>query len=298
MGFKGHVLYDELVAIGAIDPSAIEPYYPRVRDREDVGVMRCARSGVVFLDRIDHVSENYYSDQEGLNYWSKEGREAGLKETGEDDRRRAALIRDMVKGKVYADVGTGLGGILDLVKDDVKEAHAVEPQRNARNMLTGLGYRSHASTADLAASGTRCDVVTLFHVFEHLVEPLAELERIHEALRPGGVVVIEVPHARDALLSLYDLDAFKRFTFWSEHLVLHTHASLDRYLEKAGFSSIHVRGIQRYPLANHLYWLKAGMPGGQNHWPQLRDAKVEEAYARLLDRNSLSDTLLATAVRA
>ncbi|MBK6776475.1 MAG: class I SAM-dependent methyltransferase [Flavobacteriales bacterium] len=295
MMLKNHPLSEELVALGIIDPSAVVEYFPRVRDRADVKALRCEKSGVIFLDRVDHVGSSYYSEQDGLHYWSSEDRAQGLALTREDDQRRAAALRSLVKGKAVADVGTGLGGILDLLKDDGRELHAVEPQRHARNMLMDLGYKAHASSKDLADAGVQLDVITLFHVFEHLVEPLRELREIHRALAPGGTVIIEVPHANDALLALYDLASFKAFTLWSEHLVLHTKASLERYLGAAGFVDIQVTGVQRYPLANHLYWLKEGKPGGQNIWPELRDAEVERAYAAMLDRSDYADTLWAIA---
>ncbi len=295
MNFKGHPLYDELVRLGIVIPASVSEYYPRVRDREDVAVMRCANTGVIFLSRIDHVAANYYSEQEGLSYWSKEGREAGLQETSEDDRRRASAIGSLVAGKVYADVGTGLGGILDLVKTVAKEVHAVEPQRSARRALEALGYTAHASAAELAVCGTHFDVITLFHVFEHLVEPMAELERLYTSLAPGGTILIEVPHANDALLASYDLEAFKKFTFWGEHLILHTRKSLEHYLQSAGFENISVDGFQRYPLANHMYWLKEGKPGGQDHWSFLRDKDVEGSYARMLNKLDRTDTLIAVA---
>ena len=295
MDIQRHALSDELVQLGIIDMAAVTPYYPCVRDRADVAVLRCGKSGLIFLSRIDHVAENYYSDQDGLSYWSEEGREAGLLATREDDERRAAMMRPLVKGKVFADVGTGLGGILDLLKADAKELHAVEPQRQAREMLQGLGYSAHASAAELASSGTKCDVITLFHVFEHLLEPMSELKDLYEALAPGGKLIIEVPHAKDALLSTYDLEAFKAFTFWSEHLILHTRESLSRYLSVAGFTGIEVRGVQRYPLANHLYWLRHGKPGGQSIWPELNAPESASAYARMLENMDRTDTLVAVA---
>jgi SAM-dependent methyltransferase len=137
--------------------------------------------------------------------------------------------------------------------------------------------------------------VTLFHVFEHLDDPLASLRLIGRALRPGGRLVVEVPHARDFLLSFADLDAFKQFTFWSEHLILHTRRSLEVFLRAAGFVDVIVEGFQRYPLANHLHWLAKGQPGGQHHWAPLLDADVDRAYAAMLARLDVTDTLIATA---
>uniref|UniRef100_UPI00329703D5 class I SAM-dependent methyltransferase n=1 Tax=Salmonella enterica TaxID=28901 RepID=UPI00329703D5 len=79
-------------------------------------------------------------------------------------------IKTLVTGKRYVDVGSGMGGILDLVKPWAKEVHAVEPQKDIRNTLERLGYNVHASIASLASQDTKFDLVTLFHVFEHLTE--------------------------------------------------------------------------------------------------------------------------------
>ena len=35
-------------------------YASRVRDREDVGVLIDRNSGIVFVDRSDHININYY----------------------------------------------------------------------------------------------------------------------------------------------------------------------------------------------------------------------------------------------
>lgn len=295
MKFDEHALYKEMVALGIVRPEAVVEFFPRVQDRDDVRVLRCERSGVIFLSRIDHIATSYYSEMSDLSYWSKEGRADELRTTFEDDSRRARMINDLVRGRSVVDVGSGTGGVLDLLKPQASEVLAVEPQKAARAMLTELGYSVFANADELKASGRAFDVITLFHVFEHLVEPLAELRRLYDCLAPGGSLVIEVPQARDALITTYDIEAFKRFTFWSEHLVLHTRESLEKYLRAAGFQSVHVQGLQRYPLANHLYWLREGKPGGQKIWAELRDPTVEEAYSTLLDRLDRTDTLWAVA---
>lgn len=295
MDLKNHSIYNELVALGIVNPAAVTRFYPAVRDRDDVGVLRCNQSGVIFLDRVDHVETSYYADKEGTSYWSSSDRTAGLRLTWEDDHRRAAQIRELVSDKAYADVGSGLGGILDLMKEHAAGIHAVEPQNDARALLKELGYPAYASIKELSQQDTKFDLITLFHVFEHITDPLDSLKMLRKALKPGGKVFIEVPHAGDALISLYNLDAFKKFTFWSEHLVLHTRKSLEAYLFAAGFSSVTVSGFQRYPLANHLHWLHKNEPGGHVRLPQMRNAALEEAYAATLAKSDMNDTLIAIA---
>lgn len=297
MARPSHALYDELVRNGLITAGTLTPFHPAVRDRPDVEVWRCERSGVILLDRIDHIGTNYYPDQAGLTYWDPQGRAQGLVATREDDIRRAHWLSQMIAGRRFLDIGTGLGGVLDLVRPIAAHVAAVEPQAEAAAMLRGLGYEVHSTAQELTSSGIRFDVATLFHVFEHMTRPLEELQHIHQLLDTGGRIVVEVPHARDALITRFACLPFRKFTFWSEHLVLHTRDSLSRYLELAGFVDVQVTGVQRYPLANHLYWLSYGGPGGQARWPELRSGPVDQAYAELLDRADLTDTLIAVGTK-
>ena len=128
-----------------------------------------------------------------------------------------------------------------------------------------------------------------------MVEPLETLKKLHRHLSPGGKLIIEVPHAGDALIKTYNLESFKAFTFWSEHLILHTRKSLETFLRAAGFNRVRIEGFQRYPLANHLYWLKEGKPGGQEILKQFRNEELEKAYAENLNKVDQTDTIIAIA---
>lgn len=292
---NSNTIYNELLKLGIINAQTVAPFFPEVRDRKDVGVLRCSSSGVIFLDRTDHVGSSYYEEKAGTSYWSSEDRATGLKETAEDDNRRHAQIKELVKGKKYADVGSGLGGILDLVKPLASEIVAVEPQKDIRENLQHLGYNALATIEELSQQKTQYDFITLFHVFEHITNPLESLKMLNASLASGGKIFIEVPHAGDALINAFNLEAFKKFTFWSEHLILHTRKSLEKYLSEAGFKNISVKGFQRYPLANHMGWLRDGKPGGQKVLTGFRDEKLEACYNDFLDRTDQTDTIIAIA---
>jgi len=111
----------------------------------------------------------------------------------------------------------------------------------------------------------------------------------------GATLIIEVPHARDALIDLYDCDSFKKFSFWSQHLILHTAESLRIFLQETGFRVEAINFIQRYPVSNHLHWLSRGMPGGHNKWCFLDTPDLRNAYAASLGKSGISDTLIAIA---
>jgi 2-polyprenyl-3-methyl-5-hydroxy-6-metoxy-1,4-benzoquinol methylase len=292
----GNSIKELLISLKMCDPESIEDYYPQVRDRNDISVKRCKKSGVIFLSSTDHIGDNYYAEKADLQYWTKYDRSKALNECMEDDLRRAKDFGRYIRNNKWLDIGTGIGGVLDLLSKETEATYAIEPQAGAREALLKCGYSVYASI-DEARSGY-FDVVTLFHVFEHMVEPLDSLKAIGSKMRIGGKIIIEVPHANDFLLSLLNLDVFKEFTLWSEHLILHTRTSIKVLLNEAGFSNIVIKGIQRYPLANHLFWLAKGKPGGHKVWADLIPYELNAAYADRLAELDFTDTLVAFANKA
>lgn len=278
----------ELYDLGIVHEEHVEPFHPRVRDREDIGALRDRETGVIFLDTTEHMDIAHYEAMEGGSYWGGEDREKALALYREDDVRRATQFKEHITGKDFIDIGCGTGGLLDHVKDIAKSIAGVEPQQYIREELERLAYPMHRLPHDVPEKSF--DVAGLFHVLEHITTPLETLTSVRNVLRPGGTVIIEVPHARDVLLKL---EAFKAFTLWSEHLVLHTRESLAKYLSAAGFTNIEVSGFQRYPLSNHIGWMVDGTPGGQKRYTVL-DSEAAE-YAKLLEASDQTDTLIATA---
>ena len=107
----------------------------------------------------------------------------------------------------------------------------------------------------------RYDIITLFHVLEHMPDPRSSLISLGEKLHPHGELIIEVPNANDALLSLYQSPDFKKFAYWSCHLFVFNEYSLATLIRQAGYKVNYIKQNQRYPLSNHLHWLSRGKPG-------------------------------------
>src|SRR5688572_19105724 len=244
-------IFKLLLNLGLCTEESISDYFPRVRDREDVKVLKCNRSGVIFLSASDHIGMSDYSEKKSFEYWGAEDRRAAIMSCIEDSNRRFENFRYLIANRKWIDIGTGAGGILDLLSPLAAQTVAVEPQEEARKALIDLGYSVYSEVKDVKEEGFQ--VASLFHVFEHLFDPIETLLEIKSKMAVGGKIIIEVPHANDLLISFFNSDNFKNFTFWSEHLILHTRESLQRFLSAAGFKNIVVKGYQRYPLANHFY---------------------------------------------
>lgn len=132
-------------------------------------------------------------------------------------------------------------------------------------------------------------------MLEHIPDPVPFLRELVSKSAAGGRILIEVPNADDALLSLYRSKAFSEFTYWSPHLFLYNPGTLARLLEKAGLARgrFSISQFQRYPLSNHLMWLAQDRPGGHAAWSFLDSPALNEAYAASLASQGRCDTLIA-----
>jgi len=74
------------------------------------------------------------------------------------------------------------------------------------------------------------DVITMVHVLEHIVDPIAVLETLRGKLAPGGLLLIEVPH--------HPANPFELLI--ADHRTHFTSDSLTRALAAAGFEIVSV----------------------------------------------------------
>ena len=139
------------------------------------------------------------------------------------------------------------------------------------------------------------DVITLFHVYEHITDPLNFTKTLNSKLKSNGKIIIEVPHAEDILIKIFNLNSFKKFTFWSEHLILHSKKTLKKFIEHGNFKIIQIHGIQRYNLMNHLYWIFKNKPGGHIRLKKYSFKIINNIYDKILKYLNLTDTLIIVA---
>ena len=147
------------------------------------------------------------------------------------------------------DVGCGNGEFMLRMRELGWEAHGVDFDARALQQAraAGLSVRE-GRLADLDPHERRYDAVTLGHVIEHLHDPVAELRRARELLRPGGMVWLATPNVealghrlfRESWLALDP----------PRHLVLFNAASLTAVLERAGFAP-----VRRLPPGPGARWL-------------------------------------------
>lgn len=263
-----------------------------VRDRPEIAVLECEACGLVFLESMDHINAGYYEESGMHTGGDALPIQQWLKECYADDLRRYEFLREVAVGKDLLDFGAGAGGFARLIQPLANTVSVLELENRLQEHYDEMSCERFAGIEHLP-SDKRFDLITLFHVMEHLPDPRETLKQLARHLKPAGRMVIEVPNANDALLKLYESEPFSRFTYWSCHLFLFTNATLRRLVEQAGLKLIFIKQIQRYSMANHMHWLSRGKPGGHQKWSFLDSRELHSAYEKQLASMGLCDTLIA-----
>ncbi len=207
-------------------------------------------------------------------------------------RRLRYLRAALPAGGRVLEVGCSSGFMLYPLMEAGYEVTGIEPSGVFRDYLAARGVACHDSLEALGQAGAAgFDAIMHFFVLEHVADPAAFLRAQLDLLRPGGVLVFEVPNAADPLVTVYDIPAFERF-YWSvAHYWYFTERSLGHLLGGLDVSWQLVRD-QRYDLSNHMVWARDGRPGGMGRFTPQLGAEFDEAYRQALIRSGHCDTLV------
>lgn len=123
-------------------------------------------------------------------------------------RRKMPLLRRLLTPRVRVlEVGSFVGGFLDLCREEGWAARGVDPGRQVATFCHERGLDVIPSTVeDVADVLEAVDLVAIWNTFDQLAEPGRALQAVSHLLPPGGLLVIRVPHAAFYLRGLTALD--------------------------------------------------------------------------------------------
>lgn len=262
-----------------------------VRDKLDLDILQCTECGLVFLSDREHIGIKHY-EKSGMHGEILVSISEWLRETEVDDERRFQFVKNKIQNKKLLDFGCGVGGFLMKAREMASMALGIELEIRLQEFFQSQKLIVYKNLEELSKENIKFDIITAFHVVEHLPDPLQILSQLSNLLEKDGEIIIEVPNADDALLTLYKSKEFSHFTYWSQHLYLFNQANLLKLIKKAGFKLNWILQIQRYSLANHVHWLSVGKPGGHKSWSFLDSSELQNAYESRLASLGLCDTII------
>ena len=267
------------------------------RDKK-IRVLQDPKEQIIFLEKYITTQKHYSSvkrdEKKNNNHIDLIiGRKLKRFPLINDELRRFNQFKKFLKNKTVLDYGCGFGKFIFLCKKYSKKIYGVEIRELASKYLKKKKIVVRPKIEDFKF---KFDVITMFHVLEHLPNQIESLKMANSKLKKGGKIIIEVPHSKDYLFEFKNLLKFKMFTFYSEHLILHTERSLITFLKRANFKKIKIIYFQRYNFFNHLKWFNEGKPGGHLDKNYVhKDKKIIQHYNDYLSRLKKTDTIIAIA---
>ncbi len=197
-------------------------------------------------DRESFYQENYYSEETGARFLKLFEWPFVLFRW----LRFRAISRRSARCGAIVDVGCGRGDLLETFKTHGWEVLGTQLSRTAaRAAKERRGIEVVCGELpQLGLPRGRYDVVTFFHVLEHLAAPQAYLAAARELLKDDGLLVVEVP---DCSSPGFRILGARSFCFdYPHHLIFFTHNSLGSLLKRAGFEIV---GTSRFAIEYSPY---------------------------------------------
>lgn len=158
-------------------------------------------------------------------------------------RRRAIkgkhnLIRSHVEHGRLLDIGCGTGSFLAYMKEVGYDVQGVEVSTAARQVAQEKQITVVEELGKIPETD-RFDVITLWHVLEHVPDPLQTMKEVFLRCAPGGLLVVAVPDRSSWDSSHYGAD----WAAWDvpRHLFHFRGQDVQRLFKTTGFTPLETR---------------------------------------------------------
>lgn len=169
------------------------------------------------------------------------------------------ILKYVTPGKLL-DVGCGDGIFLNFFHSPRWKTSGIEinpyQAKKARQKTGSKILRQTIEQAKLPQSAF--DIVTTWHVLEHLTKPKTVLQKVRRALKPGGYLLLEVPHGQAWYRKIFG--PHWQLLMPPQHLYLWSLPSLKQTLQAGGFKIVKVAYHGRLSFSgasSFANWLRA-----------------------------------------
>jgi SAM-dependent methyltransferase len=211
-------------------------------------VVKCIECGFIFcnpkIKGLEHLERDHYSNPDVYQVFLKCDAYS-VYQVGEK------LLKRFKRSGYLLDVGAGKGDFVSLAKSLGYSAKGIEPSVrfcDYARIQYGVDVRQGYLGDSEHFKGEKFDVITLFHVLEHVVSPQKLLSEVSKMLKDDGIIYVEVPNANANILWIADF-VFRLFgRAWSSrlsplhapfHSMGYSPNSLSYLLEKNGFHLVY-----------------------------------------------------------
>jgi 2-polyprenyl-3-methyl-5-hydroxy-6-metoxy-1,4-benzoquinol methylase len=157
-------------------------------------------------------------------------------------RRRMRVIQRFKNFGRLLDIGCGTGELIYVANKLGYQAEGLEYSQSLVEYVRAKYHATvHCGDVGMVNLPNKYDIITMSHVLEHVIDPLATLQDVSKLLNPGGILYLAVPN----------IDCYEaRFRGWGSyedyHLWYFSPNTLKHFLEKVGAQVIYIHTWEPY----------------------------------------------------
>lgn len=172
-------------------------------EKEKFAIYKCLDCGCLFISDIE-INEDYYKKYYTSNYYSEDGGNKFISRLWSllyqllFSNKKEKYIRSYFKGKnkiSILDIGCGSGGFLLGLDSSVFEKNGIEINLQGIEICRRKKINVYDKPIESIDFGEKkFDVITLWHVIEHLDDPMALFKKVREIMKDDGILIFQVPN--------------------------------------------------------------------------------------------------------
>lgn len=200
--------------------------------RKKFKIVSCNNCGFHFTNPIPPMNEigEYYKSESYISHSSTNKGivnklyQAVRKRTL---KQKVKLVKSLGKGDSILDIGAGTGHFLNECKKSGMEVIGLEPDEDARAFAKGNFEVTLKPIEELyQLEDNSKDVISMWHVLEHVYELRKDLEQINRVIKSEGRLVVAVPN-----MNSFDAKHYKEF--WAAYdLPIHLYHFTPKDIER------------------------------------------------------------------
>jgi 2-polyprenyl-3-methyl-5-hydroxy-6-metoxy-1,4-benzoquinol methylase len=226
------------------------------------GIQECGSCGYRFVNPRPSQKEiaDAYSNPHFYDEWIAD--DAGRRDMW---RARWKYIHPFIAGNRLLDVGAGMGTFMSIAQAAGWNVTGTEVSRSAIQLgRERYGLAILEGALDRLTLDQGFDVISLWHVLEHLPSPSVAVRRCNSLLAPNGVLIVAVPNDSDARWWLTRLKnsrgSYSHLVPGAEVHLSHFEPSvLAQVVVSNGFELLRITVDDHYPVPNFrsraLVWI-------------------------------------------
>ena len=222
-------------------------------NNEPFDVQECKSCSLRYTSPLPGVSEigKYYATD---NYISHTGTKKGLINTLFHAvrfitlRQKQRLLKSIAKGKKHLDIGAGNGVFLEFMQSKGWDVSGIELDDQSRAAIEKNLNLTIAKTVQERNEPETYDIITMWHVLEHVYDLKTDIQAIKDKLKQDGKLVVAIPNCAS-------FDEKRYQEFWSAYdLPIHLYHFRPNNIKDL-FEQFDMEVVAMKPMKFDAFWI-------------------------------------------